>query len=636
MGKDYQEETSISSSTKIVEINSSLSSWASTGELTFPDITQTVSEDTNIYQPHHQLQQPHASQHGSHTFRFNRCSQRAGFEVGKCLASDTFTAEFELTLVDQSGRGKHRTQTHFGFLMRQRGSQWGFGRYMKKKYLEKLGYLKDDCMVVNCVVGILAFGTELEISASNLESAAKTIIEFESPSQLQGLLTDGDHGKFDQYLYAVDQIQLSIRSGISGYDTHRTCAIRKLQLVFQKILDCSVTGTNSDAMSTTVYSSSVTSSYNYELQGNNQTGHGELSREQVYRLHNIVERLNSTGCLGDCINMYRISRKTAVDARYLRFCIGKWTYNDLQRLDCEEFTAKITELPHMTTVSWLLLNMLQLIANISYGASNIVNSLATLVRKLFSSFQDTVLNDQINTLPPKGTVHSLTEYAMRYVTSISFHKELLTNIIVSPPTIRLGDQADKQFLEASSVTPLRLHMISIMISLRINLEGKSSLYKDSSLSYVFIMNNVNYMIKTITGSPELLQMIGKEYPLKLSKDVLQAAQNYTSSIWHRVLYCLRDDGLSFKFPLYNVISKNSVKNRFKTFNTTFEEVCQIQSTMSVLDIQLQGQIHKLIPAYNSFLEKFGSHLQSKRYKERYIKYSSQDLENKLKSLFSEH
>ncbi|KAK1362731.1 hypothetical protein POM88_038292 [Heracleum sosnowskyi] len=219
---------------------------------------------------------------------------------------------------------------------------------MKKKYLEKLGYLKDDCMVVNCVVGILAFGTKLEISAPSnfiphflaslvinkiiklkesnsedtklpdLESAAKIIIEFESPSQLQGLdLTDGDHGKFDQYLYAVDQIQLSIRSGISCYDTHRTCAIRKLQPVFQRILDCSVTGRNYDATSTTVYSSSVTSSYNYELQGNNQTGHGELSREQVYRLHNIVERLNSTGCLGDCINMYRISRKTAVDARYL-------------------------------------------------------------------------------------------------------------------------------------------------------------------------------------------------------------------------------------------------------------------------------------------------------------------------------
>lgn len=63
--------------------------------------------------------------------------------------------------------------------------------------------------------------------------------------------------------------------------------------------------------------------------------------------------------------------------------------------------------------------------------------------------------------------------------------------------------------------------------------------------------------------------------------------------------------------------------------------------MSVLDIQLRGQIHKsvlgkLIPAYDSFLEKFSSHLQSRRFKERYIKYSSQDLENKLKFLFAEH
>ncbi|KAK1358938.1 hypothetical protein POM88_043412 [Heracleum sosnowskyi] len=223
-------------------------------------------------------------------------------------------AEFELTLVDQSGRGKHRTQTHFGFLMRKRGSQWGFGRIGNLSPNNFIPHFLSSSLI-NKIIKLKESNSE-DTKLPDLESAAKIIIEFESPSQLQGLdLTDGDHGKFDQYLYAVDQIQLSIRS---------------------------VTGRNSDATSTTVYSSSVTSSYNYELQGNNQTGHGELSREQVYRLHNIVERLNSTGCLGDCINMYRISRKTAVDARYLRFYIGKWTYNDLQSLDCEEFTAKIT------------------------------------------------------------------------------------------------------------------------------------------------------------------------------------------------------------------------------------------------------------------------------------------------------
>ncbi|KAL1834569.1 hypothetical protein ACET3Z_004220 [Daucus carota] len=786
MDEDYQ-EMSIASSTEIVEANSLLSSWASTGVLTSPEVNSTSYRNTKIHEPLSTSEtssvSPNDEVTGSHTFRFDCYSRRAGFEVGKYMTSDTFSAGghdwainlysngkkyeykdyislyirlesegadvnavFEMMLVDQSGRGKHSMQTHFGFLMRRRGSQWGFGQYMKKKYLEKLGYLKNDCLVVNCVVGVLESGTGFEVSAPSnsaylsaslnnqimklkksqsmkvsdsedtklpdLESAVKVINEFESPSQLQGLINDGDRRKFSQYLYAVDEIQQSIRSGISGYDTHGARAIKQLQLIFQRILDCSVTGTKYDAMSTTVYSSSVTSSYNYELQGSNQTGQGELSSEQIYRLCSIVNRLNSTGCLGDCINVYRISRKSAVDARYMRFCIGRWTINDLQSLYYEDFTSKIrmwilaaykcydaifpgerqyyeqifsgvsavtdencflaivkhaaielnnfAEAVSCTTSFQKLFPVLDLhkvlvailpkiqstfhsvsVANISYRASNIINSLTTVIRKLFSSFQDTVLNEQLDTLPSKGAVHSLTEYAMKYVTSISLHKDLLTNIIVSPPTERLGNQEDEQFLEALSGTPLRLHMIWIMISLRINLEGESSLYGDSSMSYIFIMNNVSYVIKTITGSPELLELIGKEYPSKLSKYVLQAAQNYASSTSHKVLYCLRDDGLNFKFLLCNGISKNSVKNRFKTFNTAFEEFCQAQSTMSVLDTQLRCQINKLIlgkllPAYRSFFEEFGSHIQSERFKKKYIKYSSQELENKLKVLFSEH
>ncbi|WOG91181.1 hypothetical protein DCAR_0310429 [Daucus carota subsp. sativus] len=37
----------------------------------------------------------------------------------------------------------------------------------------------------------------------------------------------------------------------------------------------------------------------------------------------------------------RISRKSAVDARYMRFCIGRWTIDGLQNLYYEDLTTKI-------------------------------------------------------------------------------------------------------------------------------------------------------------------------------------------------------------------------------------------------------------------------------------------------------
>ncbi|KAK1367898.1 hypothetical protein POM88_033990 [Heracleum sosnowskyi] len=42
-----------------------------------------------------------------------------------------------------------------------------------------------------------------------------------------------------------------------------------------------------------------------------------------------------------------------------------------------------------------------------------------------------------------------------------------------------------------------------------------------------------------SGDPELLIMIGTEYQLKLSTEILQATQDYVSSIWHR--FCTVED-----------------------------------------------------------------------------------------------
>ncbi|KAL8107289.1 exocyst complex component EXO70C1-like [Apium graveolens] len=653
-------------------------------------------------------------------------------------------ALFELILVDQSGNNKHIIRTRFGglqeerpFLMSRRRTRWGFGQYTKKRNLKKSGYLAYNCLVVDCKVGVLEDRTEKNIlrqirfifnqlSSSikhqnivvcgfqgmknsncedtklpDLKSVAKLITELESPLQLQGLINHGDRIKFDQYLYAVDKIQQSIKTDkIYSYETQRAHAIKTLQLVFKGILNCSIQTKKSDSLSKTVYSSSITGSYGYELQGSNHTDHGELSSEQVYRLQSIVEMLHSTGCLGDCIEVYIISRRSLVDARFLRFCIGKWTANDLKSLGCEDFAAKIRIwilaaykfyddifpgekqyyeqifdklravtydncfLPIVKHVAIQLNNFADAVsstasfqklfsvlelyktlivilpkiknmvvhsesfADIFHSANNTTDSLPNLIRKLILCFENTVLNEQLNCLPSTRLLHLLTEYTMNYVANILLYKELLTNIIVSRPTKSLGNQADDNFLEASDGTPLGLHIIWIMMSLRINLEGKSSFCEDSSLRYIFLMNNVGYITSTIKESSELLEMIGRDYLLKLKKDVLQIAEEYISSISQRVLYCLRDDGLNYKFPFFNRVSKKSLKKRFKTFNAKFEEVCLTHSYM--LDMQLASQLDQLIlckwlPTYKSFLEKYSRHLQFERYRERYIKYSSENL-----------
>ncbi|KAL1555132.1 BTB/POZ and MATH domain-containing protein 4 [Salvia divinorum] len=137
---------------------------------------------------------------GSHRFLIQGYSMAKGMGVGKHIASHDFTvggykwaiyfypdgknpednstyvsvfialasegtdvrALFELTLVDQSGKGKHKVHSHFDrslesgpYTLKYRGSMWGYKRFFRRAMLESSDYLKDDCLKINCTVGVV-------------------------------------------------------------------------------------------------------------------------------------------------------------------------------------------------------------------------------------------------------------------------------------------------------------------------------------------------------------------------------------------------------------------------------------------------------------------------------------------------
>eukprot|EP01018_Ginkgo_biloba_P010936 Gb_03319 [translate_table: standard] len=141
----------------------------------------------------------------SHHFTINGYSLSKGMGVGKYIASDTFIvggyewaiyfypdgksaednstyvslfialasegtdvrALFELTLMDQSGKGKNKVHTHFDrtlesgpYTLKYRGSMWGYKRFFRRAVLETSDFLKDDCLSIQCTVGVVRSRTE--------------------------------------------------------------------------------------------------------------------------------------------------------------------------------------------------------------------------------------------------------------------------------------------------------------------------------------------------------------------------------------------------------------------------------------------------------------------------------------------
>ncbi|KAF4378456.1 hypothetical protein G4B88_027516 [Cannabis sativa] len=136
---------------------------------------------------------------GSHKFVIQGYSLAKGMGVGKHIASDNFMvggyqwaiyfypdgknpednsayvsvfialasegtdvrALFELTLVDQSGKEKHKVHSHFDrslesgpYTLKYRGSM-GYKRFFRRALLETSDFLKDDCLKINCTVGVV-------------------------------------------------------------------------------------------------------------------------------------------------------------------------------------------------------------------------------------------------------------------------------------------------------------------------------------------------------------------------------------------------------------------------------------------------------------------------------------------------
>ncbi|WVY97078.1 hypothetical protein V8G54_029229 [Vigna mungo] len=142
---------------------------------------------------------------GSHRFKITGYALSKGIGIGKYIASDIFSvggydwaiyfypdgksvednatyvslfialasegadvrALFELTLLDQSGKERHKVHSHFErtlesgpYTLKYRGSMWGYKRFFKRTALETSDYLKDDCLSVNCSVGVVKSHTE--------------------------------------------------------------------------------------------------------------------------------------------------------------------------------------------------------------------------------------------------------------------------------------------------------------------------------------------------------------------------------------------------------------------------------------------------------------------------------------------
>ncbi|KAJ8546456.1 hypothetical protein K7X08_019039 [Anisodus acutangulus] len=267
---------------------------------------------------------------------------------------------------------------------------------------------------------------------------------------------------------------------------------------------------------------------------------------------------------------------------------------------------------------------------------------------IFSELENSIQADSNRTPVSGGAVHPLTRYIMNYLEYVADYRDTLEQVFREHQMIERADsttgsdfdcqnpQAAQNTHQASSnkMSPFKTHMIKVMDLLDANLEAKSRLYKDTSLSLIFMMNNGRYILQKIKGSPEIHSLMGDQWYRKRSSELRQYHKNYQRETWGKLLQCLNHEGLNVN----GKVNKPILKERFKSFNALFDEIHKTQSSWVISDEQLQSELrvsisNMVIPAYRSFLGRFSQTFTPGRQTEKYVKYQPEEIETHIDELF---
>ncbi|GLJ05989.1 hypothetical protein SUGI_0030050 [Cryptomeria japonica] len=266
-------------------------------------------------------------------------------------------------------------------------------------------------------------------------------------------------------------------------------------------------------------------------------------------------------------------------------------------------------------------------------AGGILFRLREAAKGMLAEFEKALEKDYSKTRIAGGTIHPLTRYTMNYLSFLSEYRETLINITADAPekiTKDLPEEfaIDDELLGPSAPLSIRLGWKIFLLFCK--LDTRSDLYKDVALSYLFLMNNLHYIVQKVNDS-ELKYMLGKEWVRKQWNKVRHYAVNYERAVWGKVMSCLADQG---SLANGGSVGGEDLKERLKDFNLAMEEVKKRHGGWVVPDVSLREKLvaaimEQLIPDYASFLERYRTRFQS----DLYVKYTAEELQDFVLDMF---
>ncbi|XP_047340424.1 exocyst complex component EXO70H1-like [Impatiens glandulifera] len=269
-------------------------------------------------------------------------------------------------------------------------------------------------------------------------------------------------------------------------------------------------------------------------------------------------------------------------------------------------------------------------------AVNALIKLAETVRIIISEFETSILKDSNKSRVAGAGVHMLTLHVMNYLSIIGDYSSVLADIYADEPPPSKSSLPESYFSltdpdheSSSSPPPITLRIARLILVLHCKLDGKAKHYKDVSISYLFLANNFQQVIKKVRTS-NLKYLLGDDWLSKQDNKVKQFAANYVRLGWRHVIEAIPSDS--------SAMSPEEVKDCFKRFNSAFEQAILKQSVCVVMDNELRDEIkvaigQKIVPVYREFYRRNRFVMIRERNFAPLLRFAPEDVGNQLSELF---
>ncbi|EOY18385.1 Exocyst subunit exo70 family protein H2 [Theobroma cacao] len=256
------------------------------------------------------------------------------------------------------------------------------------------------------------------------------------------------------------------------------------------------------------------------------------------------------------------------------------------------------------------------------------------VSAILSNFRSSIQKDSSKTLVAGGGIHPLTRSAMSYISSLADYGRVLSDIVADHPPPGNSPSSESYFENPTSIdgptSAGSVHLAWLILVLLCKLDRKAELYKDVSLRYLFLANNLQFIIDRV-HTTNLKYLLGDKWASMHTKKIKQYALRYESLAWNKVFSSL-PEGTS------SVLSPEAVKDCFRRFNAAFDEAYMKQTLWLVPDGKLRDELkvsiaRKLTPAYREFYETQLVALSGEENLEVLVRIAPDDLGNYLSDLF---